>query len=854
MVSYPREMAGLRQWICWRLEPDPKSDKPRKVPYDPKTGRKASSTNPQTWATLDEAMDARTKYLFTGVGFVFTEAGGIVGVDIDHCRNEDGTFTETAQAILDKYPSYTEISPSGAGLHIFYRGEMPGKGNKNSTTGVEMYASARYFTMTGNRLEGTPEAIADGAQALLWIHENYIAKKKAGRKAKVKKAARTVALTDEQVLEKAAASQNGEEFTALWEGRWDGKFGSQSEADLSLCCSLAFWTAKNKEQMDRLFRQSKLFREKWDKVHHADGATYGEETLEQAIQRTEQVYSPGGELGLYEANGRYYRERGENVYALTNFVVHPLEMIVAEDETQMTCDAVTMYGETFRLTFMTSDFASAQKFKAVLNRRTISLSYMGSDGDLEILKSYLAGLEWQVRYGVKALGLHERDGRWVFVDKQKAVMAGGEIVPDMVQLEKYASIATELPGHASITQAQLADIGQTLLDYNEAAKTVTVLAWSAGCFVKEILRSLDIKYPHLFLIGEAGSGKSTTMERVILPLFGRKKVIAAPQITAFTLLKDAASSNLFPQVLDEFKPSKIDRVRLPILYNHFRDSYDGHEGVRGRADQSQVSYMLLAPLAVAGEESPDEPSVRERILELLFSKKDLKNPASRLAIGKLSMNKDTLTALGRGLLDTVLTVNTATVKQWFEESASMFRTTLPSRVVNNLTCCMTGLKLLEALCNRLGLAWGQVFSISMDACAKYLDYGVTHYLLDGGDTNKSVIELSLEVIDRMGLTNDECRMLEDGNIAIHFRSAYDRFTQYRRDHAITGECLAYAQFMKQLRKSDLYIEDRTVRFGDNPKKGIILNYPLIRQRCDVEGFLQSQIEPLTCNQNTLVTS
>ena len=854
MVSYPREMAGLRQWICWRLEPDPKSDKPRKVPYDPKTGRKASSTNPQTWATLDEAMDARTKYLFTGVGFVFTEAGGIVGVDIDHCRNEDGTFTETAQAILDKYPSYTEISPSGAGLHIFYRGEMPGKGNKNSTTGVEMYASARYFTMTGNRLEGTPEAIADGAQALLWIHENYIAKKKAGRKAKVKKAARTVALTDEQVLEKAAASQNGEEFTALWEGRWDGKFGSQSEADLSLCCSLAFWTAKNKEQMDRLFRQSKLFREKWDKVHHADGATYGEETLEQAIQRTEQVYSPGGELGLYEANGRYYRERGENVYALTNFVVHPLEMIVAEDETQMTCDAVTMYGETFRLTFMTSDFASAQKFKAVLNRRTISLSYMGSDGDLEILKSYLAGLEWQVRYGVKALGLHERDGRWVFVDKQKAVMAGSEIVPDMVQLEKYASIATELPGHASITQAQLADIGQTLLDYNEAAKTVTVLAWSAGCFVKEILRSLDIKYPHLFLIGEAGSGKSTTMERVILPLFGRKKVIAAPQITAFTLLKDAASSNLFPQVLDEFKPSKIDRVRLPILYNHFRDSYDGHEGVRGRADQSQVSYMLLAPLAVAGEESPDEPSVRERILELLFSKKDLKNPASRLAIGKLSMNKDTLTALGRGLLDTVLTVNTATVKQWFEESASMFRTTLPSRVVNNLTCCMTGLKLLEALCNRLGLAWGQVFSISMDACAKYLDYGVTHYLLDGGDANKSVIELSLEVIDRMGLTNDECRMLEDGNIAIHFRSVYDRFTQYRRDHAITGECLAYAQFMKQLRKSDLYIEDRTVRFGDNPKKGIILNYPLIRQRCDVEGFLQSQIEPLTCNQNNLVTS
>ena len=51
--------------------------------------------------------------------------------------------------------------------------------------------------------------------------------------------------------------------------------------------------------MDRLFRQSKLFREKWDKVHHADGATYGEETLDQAIVRTENVYTPGGELGIY---------------------------------------------------------------------------------------------------------------------------------------------------------------------------------------------------------------------------------------------------------------------------------------------------------------------------------------------------------------------------------------------------------------------------------------------------------------------------------------------------------------------------------------------------------------------------
>lgn len=843
-MNFPQELAALRQWICWRLEPDPKGERPRKVPYDPRTGRKASSTNPETWATLPEAMRAQTKYLFTGVGFVFTEAGGIVGVDIDHCRNEDGTFTEAAQAILDKYPSYTEISPSGAGLHIFYRGVMPGKGNKNSATGVEMYASARYFTMTGNRLEGTPEVIADGAQALPWIHENYIARKQV-RKRKAKKAARRVVLSDEQVLEKARTAQNAEDFTVLWEGRWQDKFASQSEADLALCCALAFWTGRDKEQMDRLFRQSALFREKWDKVHHADGATYGEETLEQAIARTENVYSPGGELGVFEANGRYMRERGENVYPLTNFVVHPLEMLVAEEEAQMTCDAATMYGETFRLTFMTADFASAQKFKAVLNKRTISLSYMGSDGDLEVLKTYLAGLEWQVKRGVKALGLYERDGRWAYVDRSRAFAAGGEEVADMVQMEKCASIETALPEHPPISAERLMELGAPLLSYNEPAKTVTVLAWCAGCFIKEMLRAAGVKYPHLFLIGEAGSGKSTTLERVILPIFGRSRVVAAPQVTGFTLMKDAASSNLFPQALDEFKPSKIEKNRLAALYNHFRDSYDGHEGVRGRADQTQATYALLAPLVVAGEESPDEPAIRERGMELLFSKRDLKDPAARQAFGRLSAMQAALTEMGRALLDTALTLNTATARQWFDEALPLFNGRLPSRVVNNLACCMAGLRLTEAMCNRLGFSWGQAFPVGLDACAKHLEYAAREYLLDGGESNKSVVEQTLEVMDRMTVSPEYCAFSKDGKeVAFLFARFYDQYTKYRRDHAIYGECLPYNQFIKQLKKSDLFVGYKTARIGHGTPKAYVLNYELIRQRCDVTGFLGTDVPPL----------
>ena len=842
-MSFPKVLTVLPQWICWRLEPDPKGDKPRKVPYDPKTGRKASSTNPQTWATLPEAEAARGKYMFTGLGFVFTDKCDIVGVDIDHCREADGTLNDTARAILEKYPSYTEISPSGTGLHIFYHGTMPGKGNKNSTTGVEMYSTGRYFTMTGQHLKGTLDEIIDGTAALPWIHEAFVAKK---RKYKAAKATRKqVRLVDEQVLEKARAASSGDEFSDLWEGRWKDKYGSQSEADLALCCTLAFWTGKDTEQMDRLFRRSALIREKWDNVHHADGSTYGAETIKQAIERTDQTYSPEGEPVIFEQNGRYYRIKGEQVYPITNFIVHPLEMLIAEEETQMTCDLVTIYGDTFRQTFMTTDFGNLQKFKGVLNKRTISLSYTGSDGDLELLKGYLAGLTWQVKYGVKALGMHEREGRWIFVGRGGAFAAGGVAVDDIVQLEKHASIETTLHDASAITPDRFAELAPLLLEYNEPAKTVSVLSWCAGCFVKEHLRKAGIKYPHLFLIGEAGSGKSNTLERVILPIFGRSKVVAAPQVTAFTLMKEAASSNLFPQALDEFKPSKIDRFRLDALHNHMRDSYDGHAGMRGRADQTQISYDLLAPVVVAGEESADETAVRERGMELLFSKRDLKDARCRASFQRLAAMQIGLPKVGRALLDTALTLSTKAVQQWHDEALALFNPALPSRVVNNLACCMVGVRLLEALCARQGFAWGQVFPISIDACVKHMEYAVREYLLDGGDANKSVIEQTLEVMDRMTVSAEHCAFSKDGKeVAFLFARFYDQYTKYRRDHAIYGECLSYNQFVKQLKKSDLFLAFKTVRIGSATPKAYVLDYEMIQQRCNVSGFLGTDVPPL----------
>lgn len=103
-----------------------------------------------------------------------------MGIDIDHCLDEHGCLNEVATAILEKLPqTYIEISPSGTGQHIFIKGRLPPGGNKNSQHGVEMYASRRYFTMTGNRYSKSVDFIAENNGALEYIHRQFIA---SGRK------------------------------------------------------------------------------------------------------------------------------------------------------------------------------------------------------------------------------------------------------------------------------------------------------------------------------------------------------------------------------------------------------------------------------------------------------------------------------------------------------------------------------------------------------------------------------------------------------------------------------------------------------------------------------------------------
>mgnify|MGYP003953535229 CR=1 FL=1 len=143
------ELKSLSQWVGYTSA---------KIPMNPHTGVAAASNNPDTWGTAAQAWSAKKRYGWAGIGYVFTIAAGVVGIDLDDCFDEAGQLSDMARQVMQMLDSYTERSPSGKGLHILACGSIP---HSIKQPGFEMYNELRYFTVTGKRFGATSGDIED---------------------------------------------------------------------------------------------------------------------------------------------------------------------------------------------------------------------------------------------------------------------------------------------------------------------------------------------------------------------------------------------------------------------------------------------------------------------------------------------------------------------------------------------------------------------------------------------------------------------------------------------------------------------------------------------------------------------
>jgi putative DNA primase/helicase len=301
--SIPPTLTAIDQWVAWRYDPrvDKKTGKPKptKVPVDPLTGLSAKSNTKSTWGTFNQAWERYKRDGLDGVGFVLTLEAGVVGIDIDHCRNpETGEVDGDALAIVRAIDSYTEISPSGTGVRIFARGTLPKGWHKRGD--VEMYDSGRYLTVTGKCLDAV-RAIEERTEQIAQVHARIASVRPQANSAKAERASpqrepkaghpkhevrRRKTKQASDVLGRLRSGRSGEKFVALYDkGDWEGQgYGSQSEADLALTSMLVLECGGDPAMVDSLFRGSGLMRVKWDEPHDAGGRTYGEITIAKAVE------------------------------------------------------------------------------------------------------------------------------------------------------------------------------------------------------------------------------------------------------------------------------------------------------------------------------------------------------------------------------------------------------------------------------------------------------------------------------------------------------------------------------------------------------------------------------------------
>jgi putative DNA primase/helicase len=295
-ANIPDEMKAAAQWVLWKAVPKVKQDGTTEFTKEPRQShhrdRKASSTDASTWSTFEQTMSAfNVAQVFHdaegpavhGIGFVL--GGGFAGIDIDNAISGK-LVTDEANELIEKFSSYSEKSPSGTGIHIIVKGDVP-NGRKFGNT--EVYGAGRYFTVTGLRSLTAP-ATVENRQAEL---DELV------RRIDEQRTATTIAARSKLIIPVPAAPPGPppadpaeifqrattviQGFSALWQGDTSKYDNDASRADLALAGKLAFMCGPNQHLLVAdMMRDSRLVRDKW--YERRGDETYLQRTIRKAYE------------------------------------------------------------------------------------------------------------------------------------------------------------------------------------------------------------------------------------------------------------------------------------------------------------------------------------------------------------------------------------------------------------------------------------------------------------------------------------------------------------------------------------------------------------------------------------------
>lgn len=224
----PTQLRKVPQWVNWQEG---------KIPSD-RNGRKINALDSKNWLPYEEALKVSSK-----IGFVLTESDAFICVDFDNCVEDRKITCPKVDAYCKQLNSYTEISQSGKGLHIFITGQKPG--SRDRVKGVEIYDKNRFIAVTGD-LFGKKKRIKPRTKELSKVYRSVFEPSRS-----------------KEIIKKIRLSRDADNFSWLHD-EGTGNSSDQSANDQIYFNLLAKHT-RDLELIKEIAFESKLVREKWSR-------------------------------------------------------------------------------------------------------------------------------------------------------------------------------------------------------------------------------------------------------------------------------------------------------------------------------------------------------------------------------------------------------------------------------------------------------------------------------------------------------------------------------------------------------------------------------------------------------------
>lgn len=284
-MSFPENVkAGFRSmgavFMLWRGVHNPDGTV-KKIPLSASTGCAVDPTDTNHHVAFDEAYISAMMGTCAGKawGIGIATGNGVAAIDIDHCREDDGSWSQIAVTVLSQFGNaYREVSQSGNGLHVICRvAELPG-GYRNIPGGnpVEMYAENRFIALTGSGCSGSPVVECSEVFASVWDQYKPATKPKTTAtkfdwQYDVPLPGYTSQARDEDLLAVALSSRSAasafgakRSFSDIWEAGSDN-----SEDDASVIMTLFFYTGGHCQRVENIMRTLWTGRDKWEETRRS---------------------------------------------------------------------------------------------------------------------------------------------------------------------------------------------------------------------------------------------------------------------------------------------------------------------------------------------------------------------------------------------------------------------------------------------------------------------------------------------------------------------------------------------------------------------------------------------------------